>query len=446
MKILCYQMFFHKKMMNSLDTSMHKYVFCSSERRMDQSGMINSFYENSIGAQVREETMNSIILRCRYLSGINNKSAREYVRRMWRSVEELFDKEKFDLVLTCAVDNYVLDIIYHVASQRKILALQPRKSPLPGLTRITNSCDHPKLREVEYSEASAVLDLLNDGFKAQYQKNTQKDNLKPLKRAVRELCKKPIFELWKKIYRDPLSFHYNTIFPNKNAITVSSLAQIGANRYFNKLIDDLGEVIPNYDKVIFWPLSMSPESAINYLNKDYRLSDYKYLMEIIVAALPDNWCLIIKEHPSAIGYRPVDHYTSLLSKDNVLRASMALSTSQIISLSDAVLLTTAGTTGLEAVALGKNVLSIGSCHYKFGSNIKEINSISNVGNWSTEIEFLEIEKSRKIEIIRNYLTNTVDKATWGPRPSINYKERIRRTAETCISLANSGYFVEYFDN
>ena len=439
-------MFFHREMIAALDQSKHEFVFCSSERRMDQSGLIDNFYNSTAGAVVDDNTLNSIILRCRFLSGINNKRAREYVRRMWRAVEDLFTQHKFELFLAPPVDNYVLDIICRIASREKILALQPRNTPLPGHARITNSCDHPVLRVVPRAQAEEVLGMLQKSFKAHYQDKSRKNNWKLVKRMLREMAKKPVFEYWKWRHDDPLSFHYNTIFPNQNAITFTSLKQLRANDYFDLTLENIKARKSNYKRMVFWPLSMSPESAINYLNCDCRLSDYKYLIERTVAALPDDWCLVVKEHPSAIGYRPLHQYEPFMVKDNILRLSMDVSTSQVIKLSDSVLLNTGGTTGLEAVALGRNVLSIGNCHYKFGSVVKEINNFDNIAEWPNTMSFDEVDHETQVDVIQNYLRNTVVNATWGPRlgSEQQYSERIRKTFKACIDLAQSGYCPTYF--
>lgn len=445
MKILCYRMFFHENMVNALDQHEHEYIFCSSERRMDESGLIEAFYTEPRGANLSEQVLNSVILRCRFLSGINYKRAREYVRRMWLSAQKLYDAHEIELVLLSPVDNYVMDILCRIASEKNIPAFQPREAPLSGLSRITNSCDHPELRVVTREEATKALDELRNNFKAHYQDKSKKDNLKIVKRMLREAVKKPVFEFWKRRYNDPLSFHYNTIFPNENAITVTSFKQLKANEYFKSTLFELQESTKEFSKVIFWPLSMTPESAINYLNKDHRLSDYKELILRIVEALPNDWALIVKEHPSAIGYRPLDQYDIFEKTPNIFTASMDVTTSQIIQYADAVLLNTAGTTGLEAAALGKNVLSIGSCHYKHGDNIKEISDFDKISTWPSEIKFDEITEEARIDVIQNYLRNTIPDATWGPEMRPRYEKRIRTTVNKCVELVRNGYVPKYFE-
>lgn len=441
-------MFYHRDMIEALDNQKYEYVFFSSERRMDKSDLIENFYSIKEGAFLDELTISSIILRCRYLSGINNKKAREYVRRMWRSAEILFTRHNFELVISAPVDNYVLDIIFRVASIHKIPAIQPRDVSFPGLARITNSCDHPILREVSREEAEIAVTNLQHNFKAYYQEVSRRNNWKLLKRMLRELLKKPLFEFWKLRHRDPLAFHYNTIFPNQNAITMTSIAQLSANRFFDLDIGQINKLKNDFERIIFWPLSMSPESAINYLNFDHRLSDYKYLIEKTVKALPDNWCLIVKEHPSAIGYRPIDQYEPLLNKNNVFRVSMDVTTSQIILLSDAILLNTGGTTGLEAVAMGKSVLSIGNCHYKFGDAVREINDFDDISDWPNFVVFGELDHNVRVEMIQNYLKNTILDATWGPNYNLfgQYNERILKTIEVCVDIVRDGYCPQYLSD
>jgi hypothetical protein len=445
-KIVAYQMFFHKQMSNALRASGHEFVFLSSERRSDESGIIDTFYTTSNEARLDEKTINDVILRCRYLSGINNKRARENVRKMWFSVENFLTSHNPDLVVMQAVDNYVADLVCRISAMLRIPCFQPRRSPLGGMVRITNALDHPKMREVDDEEVLSVIANFRSDFKASYQKTKKRTKAQILAKLGREIVKKVLFEYWKKRYADPLSFHYNAIFPNENAITITSLAQLSANSFYDQSSEDILEKKKYYKDVVFWPLAMCPESAICYMNNDCRLSDYKDIINRVTSTLPEGVLLIIKEHPSAVGFRPISHYDGIVRNENVLFASMDISTGRLIEISNKILINTSSTTGMEAAVLGKPVLSLGSCHYAMKGIVHNIANVDQFENWYENFPRTEISEGMIKGFTRNYLENTIHNATWGPHggDQPDFELKIRSTLEACVSLAESGYVPLYF--
>lgn len=445
MKILVYKMFFHKQFSKALKDTNMNVIFFSSERRSDETGVIDSYYDFSEEANISKETLYDIISRCRYLSGINLFEAQLKARKMWAAVEKYFDNNDIDIILSPAVDNYVTDIWFKIASIKGIPAFQPRRSPFPGLVRITNSTDNPELRKVSQEEVNNALLHLGNGFKADYQNTSVRTSTEIAKRALREVLKKIIFQIWKYRFSDYDSFHYNAIFPNKNAITIKSLSQLWFHKRFKA---DLKEILlkkNGYERVIFWPLAMAPESALCYLNASPSFSDYRNVISKVVDSLDSKTLLLVKEHPSAIGYRSINHYSKLFQKKNIIICSPRLSTGKIIEVSDAVLINTSSTTGLEAIAAGKPVLSLGSCHYKVKGIVDEINTVNNIIQWCSMIREKPLTDDEKIQVLQKYLSNTIQDATWAlaGQGTSTYNARIIKTLDRCINLAKSGYIPKY---
>lgn len=438
-------MFFHAPFEAALKESGRDITFFSSERRMDQTGVINSFYNVKKEANVPEDILFDIISRCRYLSGINLFQARFKARSMWAAVEEYFDKHPVDIVLSPAVDNYVTDIWFKVASRKGVPAFQPRRSPLPGLVRITNSIDDPVLRKPGAAEIDDALEHLRENFKADYQKTNVRSTLQIAVRALKEFAKKFVFEFWKLKYSDPDAFHYNAIFPNKNAITIKSPSQLWFHKRFIATASDVTERAKGFKRAVFWPLAMAPESALCYLNADYSFSDYREVISKVLDAIPEDMLLVVKEHPSAIGYRAVVQYSKLLNKKNVLVCNPVESTSKIINAVDAVLVNTSSTTGLEAVALGKPVLALGSCHYKVDGIVDEINSSNRICEWPAIIRTQQLTQREKEKVIHKYLSNTIREATWALAGVGQdwYVGRLNQTLKKCIELVEAGYVPKY---
>lgn len=445
MKIVAYQMFFHTRMSNALRKSGHNLTFLSSERRSDESGIINTFYTTSNEADLDEKTLNDVILRCRYLSGINNKRARENVRKMWFAIDKFLTAHSPELVVLQAVDNYVPDLVCRLCAKKRIPCFQPRRSPLDGLVRITNALDHPKMRVVEEDEVLAAIEKFRSAFKASYQKTKKRTKSQILVKLVRELGKKVLFEYWKIRFSDPRSFHYNAVLPNENAITITSLKQLSANSFYDQSMVQIQETTKRYKSVVFWPLAMCPESAICYMNKDCRLSDYKAVINKVTSTLPKDVLLIVKEHPSAVGFRTISHYDGIVNNQNILFASMDISTGKLIEISDKILINTSSTTGMEGAVLGKPVLSLGSCHYAMQGIVHNIDDFDQFGNWYAEFPNADISEDLIINFTRNYLENTIPYGTWGPHGGElpEFEEKILATLTACVSLTEGGYLPTY---
>ena len=114
MNILVYSMFFHTPFISALKETGKNITFFSSERRMDETGVIEIYYEAVYEADISNRLICDIVTRCRYLSGINFYAARLKARKMWAAVESYFETNSIDLILSPAVDNYVTDIWFKV--------------------------------------------------------------------------------------------------------------------------------------------------------------------------------------------------------------------------------------------------------------------------------------------------------------------------------------------
>ena len=117
MKILAYRMFFHGEFCAALKACGNNIVFFSSERRMDETGVISRFYSRGDEANIADHVLTDVVIRCRYLSSLNLLEARKIVRKMWAAVDWYFDFCDVSLVISPAVDNFVTDICFRVASR-----------------------------------------------------------------------------------------------------------------------------------------------------------------------------------------------------------------------------------------------------------------------------------------------------------------------------------------
>ena len=124
-----------------------------------------------------------------------------------------------------------------------------------------------------------------------------------------------------------------------------AIRRIHNRRYFNiKLISELPK------KFIFYPMQYSPESSIN-IPAPYFIDQLKAI-DAVRMSMPNDYQLVVKEHPAAISVRSSQLMKSLLYKSGVLVAKYDLNTQELIKKSQLVVSVT-GSAAFEAFLYGK---------------------------------------------------------------------------------------------
>ena len=112
----------------------------------------------------------------------------------------------------------------------------------------------------------------------------------------------------------------------------------------------------------YYPLHYEPESTVDVFSTFWR--DQVFLIRWVASALPAGYWLYVKENPNmAIGARPLGFYREIASIPGVRLCATSMNSYEIIQKSRGVV-TLAGTTGLEALMLGKPVLLLGHAFYE----------------------------------------------------------------------------------
>lgn len=123
-------------------------------------------------------------------------------------------------------------------------------------------------------------------------------------------------------------------------------------RWF-QLRNDLANLPAKY---VFYALQYTPESSINGLEPYY--VDQTRAVDLLLAGMPSDYRLVIKEHPAIAGVRSNSFYRQLRRKPGVLLAAPNMSTRRLMN--DASLIASVtGTIGLESYLLGKPCLLFG---------------------------------------------------------------------------------------
>lgn len=111
---------------------------------------------------------------------------------------------------------------------------------------------------------------------------------------------------------------------------------------------------------VYFPLHDTEDYKIKQLIP--HLADQEAIVELLVAALPPDHDLVVKEHPQSIGQNPVALLRRLAGREGVVLVDPRTSTHDLIERASA-LAVISSTVGLEGLLYGKPVLTLGRPFY-----------------------------------------------------------------------------------
>lgn len=112
----------------------------------------------------------------------------------------------------------------------------------------------------------------------------------------------------------------------------------------------------------FFPLHTEPEVTLSVYSKPY-LNQIE-AVRLFSHNLPVGMKLVVKEHPWAIGRRPLSYYRKLMEIPNIMLAHPSVNSRELVS--NAQLITViAGSIGLEGLILNKPVIVLEGSHFNF---------------------------------------------------------------------------------
>ncbi len=107
-------------------------------------------------------------------------------------------------------------------------------------------------------------------------------------------------------------------------------------------------------------LHLQPELTVEEMAFDYQ--NQVNTIRSIVAALPADMCLVVKEHTFMLGFRPLEIYNQLVHMPGVVLARTHEHSHQLLTRAS-VVVTLTGTVGLEAVLYGIPAIVLGSVFF-----------------------------------------------------------------------------------
>ena len=155
--------------------------------------------------------------------------------------------------------------------------------------------------------------------------------------------------------------------------------------------------IPNYP-FIFFPLHLEPERTL--LMKAPFYTNQLSLIENIAKSIPVDYKLLVKDHPAMqrSGWRPKSFYSKLIKLPNVVLIDPTVDNKKLFQKCSLVM-TIAGTAGIEATLYGKPSIVFADVIY---SNISSVSRIQNLEELPTTIQD-SLKKEVSLEEVNAYL-------------------------------------------
>ena len=212
----------------------------------------------------------------------------------------------------------------------------------------------------KYLEAGKVLDVSLITVKS------EKLSFSLIKRKLLTISKM-FFEQFKK--KDYL--HFSLFSYAYDKLLVCWRRKILKNHKIFKRLDQ----IKSTQKFFFFPLHVEPEFVLLVQSQSY-LNQLEVIKNISIN-LPNNFKLLVKEHPESPGRRTFDFYRKLNHLPNVEVIHHDESSINIIKKSEGVI-SIIGTAGLEAFLYNKLSITLSNAYYNFLPGVIKLNDFQNI--------------------------------------------------------------------
>ena len=131
-----------------------------------------------------------------------------------------------------------------------------------------------------------------------------------------------------------------------------------ANKRYKKFMDNYNYYpFEKIDKFVYFPLQFQPEATIDVLSPYF--SNQIETARQVAMSLPDDYVLVVKEHPGMVGLRPPSYLEKIARTPNIKLIDYRISGEEVLKKS-ALVVSPSGTTIAEAAFLRKPVIQLGN--------------------------------------------------------------------------------------
>ena len=338
--------------------------------------------------ELGEQNLNDVILRCRLLRVLDHRVALKMIGAMWRTIQELLDREKPDLFLSFVIDRYILDLFERALARRGVRYVGMTIGVLPDTLMFMARGEYVPVREPSESEVSEAVEMLAEpDFVPSYVARMRFDLPRFLSMYVRFTARWLAFEALRLLRGRPYDFRYLIARITAAGVRVR-LRDWGVMRYFRSDWRRLFDAT-SFERRVFVALPVDPEAAIDYWVRDLVMIDYRAVLERAAGLLgAAGFRLFVKDHPSQFSFRQVELFSALAKNSAVAFVPYDVPGRWLIDRSK-VTLTWTGTVGLQAALAGRCAVVDVSAYYIVKGLFVALQDVSDLDGLAQRIESFE---------------------------------------------------------
>lgn len=389
-------------------TFKNNFINISDNKDCDETGLVKNFYKNLenekiyLKSNISNKKVNEIIERDRMLRNINRNLSIKLINSMYQAIEKVLTQFKPKLVVSMAIDSYVLDLLFLICKKKRIKYVGLIASCINGYFRITAKGELNKNLKFKKKNNSKILDdFLKDNYTPSFNNFAVENPLKGvLIRWIKNILRVPYFGLIRFVKNDKYNHHYfSSYLISKKHLSFFPKLEIGDKNWKNS-------VQTNKPK-LFMPLQMFPECPIDYWVKEVKYTNYYKYLKIFIKKFQNDFQIIIKEHPSVLPLRTRDFYLDLQKYNKVKIVPTYTNSNELVDYADCIFLWS-GTIGLDASIRGKPVLCLTKTFYSQSKRVKLISektTISEINKFIKKVKKNKIHRYEQKQIMQNVTKN-----------------------------------------
>ncbi len=394
----------------------------------------------------------------KYYEYIDYKKILLYAQLYYKHIEEIFRSNKPDLILDTDVDFFGRSVLLEVSNKKNVPYISVDHTRIDGhLLPTTNLVKRRNTHfNILFNEYIRNKEILND-------RNIEKKYIEHVAVAgeIPDIFKKmhsdhqfSVIGMIKQIIiRTIVSIRYFSIKKFKLNLFLGLSSPICSNiikswkfmymYYIRRFYLQYSKVFENIDlksiNYLYVPLHVIPESSTTILSPYY--INETFIIESLSKSVRADQYIVVKEHWSMIGYRPLSYYKKIKKLPNVILIDPASSLLPKDYVSNADLVVTiSGSAALEGAMIGTNSLVFSDVIFGMLSGIKKVYVDSNLKEIISEhisYKMPKIEIYAYIKIISKYGKKVRIKNLLAP-PSRTNNTLIKEDVENLVQVFLAG--------
>ena len=354
---------------------------------------------SSINEQLLSEMMLTPYYHDRfYYEDISYEKTLLYVQFYYKYIEDLFKSNKPDLILDADVDFFGRTVLLEVSKKFNVPYISLDHARLDGFILPTNSLvkKRDKIIEKLFLEYAKDDSILEDQLIAEaYYQN--KENIGGIPVIFKKMHAEHAFSVKSMLKQLAINTYvglrHQSLKKLRMNIFLRLSTPIASNTiksfkhmflyYIRRFYLHYSNIFDNVDlkeiNYIFVPLHVIPESSTTILSPYY--INETFIIESLSKSIRADQKILIKEHWSMIGYRPISYYKKIKRISNVVLVNPAsnLLPSDYIQNSDLVA-TISGSSAFEAAMMEKNSIVFSDVVFGMLSSVKKVYVDSSLKN------------------------------------------------------------------